>query len=250
MGVEYQHFLIPRDNTVRPTPDRIAALIEAWLAAGFIVRPGSEALAAMVFSAGSPAKSTGALRIKRSGRNREADAFAVPCDARALAVLGEPSALIQWPVDNTKLSGTHYPMEPVPDLRDVGPYYQLELRICADYVNESSETLDGLWGAECACECGKALDYTAAEDDPLWVGRIRHLCPDCGTEFRPQDHMSEGRDGFTGKGYELRGGACYRFAIVIDCGKCFIPEPQATAVFLQTCSNALGVELYQVGSYG
>jgi hypothetical protein len=41
MGVNYSHYLIPRDNTVRPDPDRIVALIEAWIEKGFVVRPES-----------------------------------------------------------------------------------------------------------------------------------------------------------------------------------------------------------------
>ena len=41
MGVNYSHYLIPRDNTVRPDPDRIVGMIEAWIEKGFIVRPQS-----------------------------------------------------------------------------------------------------------------------------------------------------------------------------------------------------------------
>src|SRR5262249_4358731 len=38
MGVYYSHCLIPRDNTVRPEPDRIVALIAAWMENGFVAR--------------------------------------------------------------------------------------------------------------------------------------------------------------------------------------------------------------------
>ncbi len=39
MGVYYTHFIIPQDNTVRPEPDRIVALIEAWVVKRFVVLP-------------------------------------------------------------------------------------------------------------------------------------------------------------------------------------------------------------------
>lgn len=44
MGVTYAHYLLPRDNTVRPEPQQIVALIEAWLSHGFIIRPDGEAV--------------------------------------------------------------------------------------------------------------------------------------------------------------------------------------------------------------
>jgi len=39
MGVYYSHYLIPSDNTIRPTPERIIALLEAWVEERFIVGP-------------------------------------------------------------------------------------------------------------------------------------------------------------------------------------------------------------------
>lgn len=39
MGVYYTHYLIPLDNSFRPEPERIAALIDALTGARFIPRP-------------------------------------------------------------------------------------------------------------------------------------------------------------------------------------------------------------------
>jgi hypothetical protein len=41
MGIYYSHCLIPKDNTIRPAPERVAALIEAWIEKRFVVGPES-----------------------------------------------------------------------------------------------------------------------------------------------------------------------------------------------------------------
>jgi hypothetical protein len=49
-------------------------------------------------------------------------------------------------------------------------------------------------------------------------------------------------DGFTGAGVRRTGGAVYRFAVVVDCGK-YWPEEQAqvTPGFVSTAESALNV---------
>jgi hypothetical protein len=60
--------------------------------------------------------------------------------------------------------------------------------------------------------------------------------------------------GATGAKYEERGGLCYRFAIVIDCGK-EMPfseenrDPRAHRGFKETCRAALATELYEASHY-
>ena len=59
------------------------------------------------------------------------------------------------------------------------------------------------------------------------------------------------RDAWTGKKSLVIGGAMYRFAVVIDCGKC-IPERGPSAIkanplFLKLCERVMGHEFYEVG---
>jgi hypothetical protein len=44
MGVWYCRYLIPQDNTIRPQPDLIATLIEAWLENRYVIRPAASNL--------------------------------------------------------------------------------------------------------------------------------------------------------------------------------------------------------------
>lgn len=41
MGISYAHYIIPRDQTVRPKPDQVAALIQAWIENGYVAQPTS-----------------------------------------------------------------------------------------------------------------------------------------------------------------------------------------------------------------
>jgi hypothetical protein len=42
MGVEYQHYLLPEDNTYKPSPEDLSRLANALLKGGFVVRSGTD----------------------------------------------------------------------------------------------------------------------------------------------------------------------------------------------------------------
>ncbi len=42
MGVEYQHYLIPEDNTYKPRPADLSRLVNALLDGGFVASTGTE----------------------------------------------------------------------------------------------------------------------------------------------------------------------------------------------------------------
>ena len=54
MGVEYEHYLIPEDNTYKPGPEDLSRLVDALLAGGFVVRPASDAFWRMTFDTYTP----------------------------------------------------------------------------------------------------------------------------------------------------------------------------------------------------
>ena len=195
MGVEYRHFVIPRDNTVRPAPEQVAALIEAWLAAGFVARPGSAAHQRMTFGATKTslaAKDTGAILLTKP---LTAAPFPVPPSPDAMRILAGPEALIRWPVENLAQADLQYPLTPVPDFGrrgegayGEGPYYDLELHLSDDFIHTDSETIDVL--PQTSCDCGTQLEYEPDLEDVFFAARIRRLCPACGRAFRPQDQMA------------------------------------------------------------
>ena len=86
---------------------------------------------------------------------------------------------------------------------------------------------------------------------PVFVDRrISSACPSCGKPFRPQDLVARVRDLRTGVPRDRRGGATYRFAVVVDCGKRFAREGwpiRASKEFLILVQKTLAQRFYQVG---
>jgi hypothetical protein len=289
MGVYYAHYIIPRDNTHRPPPDRIAALIEAWLEAGFVPQPECETAATADLQVGQrnrpyyvledwqrealerpkspkpPLKKAswwarlfgGAQPMQRSCSTLLScgKPFASPPAGDSLAALGDRAVTVTWPILGSFGSAVAYIFEPVPPLQGRGPHqfwYDLNIDVSEDYRWNHANAYLNVSPIDSHCQCGEELVYEAlALVDEL---RIRRFCPVCGVEFRPQDRMAEIANEITGEPEKIPGGVCYRFAIRVDCGKFYyISEeasgPRISGAFLDCCSKALATELYQVGVY-
>jgi hypothetical protein len=303
MGVYYSHYLIPRDNTVRPQPDRIVALVEAWLAHGFIGRP-SEGTAPDEKNSGEHrsdglTSQTGArfttISLRETREQERASElpprpgfwlqllkllgaepyvappfrpwprtpFAVPPVGESLSALAKPCLLIRWEGDRRAAC----PMQTVPDLSAYDtmppPAPTLEIRLSDDFENCHTDGY-GVGGDSRQvigrCRCGCNLEYESA--GLSFEGRTIHrICPQCGAAFRPQDQIADIVDE-NGNKTPQPGGMCYRFAIVVDCGKdhpLYVQDsggelvattPKVSDAFMNVCSAALGVELNEFGNWG
>lgn len=294
MGVCYSRYIIPVDNTLRPEPARIVALVDAWLAAGFVPVPGT---ASSTLGPGDAARESGASFILDEWRKEErivtharpwwqrligwpkpfprrlspAKPFAIPIRGASFEALSSSGVSIEWPINNYTKVGTIYPLERVPDLApygDYGPSYKLRIIAVDDFVNEETDRIDGgCKQLDTRCVCGHELSYVAPFDQV----QIHRVCTACGTSFRPQDQLVEVTDGSSGRKYTVPGGVCYRFAIVVDCGKDYPFGPaedvrgedgnnesrsvaiesdvKASSKFLDCSSSALGIELRDIGIY-
>lgn len=266
--------IMPRDNTIRPEPAQISALVEAWRDTGPIVRPGSSALREMYrHELAHPGVETGAwyfpfgpFAYKTEPRASSVKAmwrwlmgrppqkhfvwgqarpFPIPPDAEALAYLGCGNASIHFAdSENRNQFGILNPLHSFPDeLFNFNMHLQIDLH--DDYIEETSVNVPGLQDA--TCKCGQELRF---DDD-----RIHRTCPACDLDFRPQDQLVPIGD-WTGNQTLVPGGVCHRFVIVVDCvtdaalAPQFSYEPKASDAFMRICSAALGIELYQVSSYG
>ena len=248
MGVEYRYLLIPSDNTHRPDAQAVERLIHAWRDSSFAVKPGSPEHKALNYKQGSTnyahAAATGASLHTAKGWGSFHD--------KDIGRTSQGELILQWPVTRTLKRGIRNPLGLVDE--EDGTYFDLELHFSDDFVHTCNEMIDPM-DAECG-KCGKDLEHSPDhKQDIFYAGRIRWACPKCKTEFRPQDHVAVCRDGMTGDESELPGGAVYRFAIVVDCGKCWRTDdsaeeaPAVTEEFLSVCSKALGVPLYGVGYF-
>jgi hypothetical protein len=257
MGVEYAHYLIPRDNTFKPSPELLARLIDALVANGFLPNTSDAGAAARpVAQTGTDydfARPECALHVSGCAEAL----FTCPSTVDEIQSLGEQDYRIVCSVSDSKASGLDYPLEPFPEFDDV--YYDLEIHMGIGYIYHVSENIAPFDSV--ACQCGKSLEYFQYDDDdeliesaPAFTDfRIQRTCPSCGALFRPQDKVTSIKDGWTGEASQLVGGATYLFAVVVDCGKGFAregrPTIRAAERFRQTVETALGQEIYEVGDY-
>ncbi len=273
MGVEYQHFLIPEDNTYKPRPGEFCRLVEALAEGGFVSQFEADTIRGMTPDLTSTDCDTGKVCCYARLRNGRQLWFPCPCSEVDIAALEEQDFQVVWSVESSGDSGLKYPLVPFPEWGD--PYYDLELHVAGDFVYHNSELIDPFNGV--ACTCGKDLCYSewwepsgaelVAPDPasgrynsamshqpprlPLYTDdRIHRICPNCGRLFRPQDWIARVRDGYTGEASRRAGGATYLFAVVVDCGKGFARKGwpiRATEEFRDTVTQALGHEFYEIG---
>jgi hypothetical protein len=251
VGVEYRHYLIPRPNTFRPTVDAALALVAALRRDNLILAPDSPALKKLPFRGSSlygPAKGWG-YYAQAPGRDRS---FSSPLE-RLLSEFADQDLQVVWPVESLGDSGLRFPLDPVPfdDPRDAAEcYYKVLLHFGRDLIYHTSEVIDP-FDPEPVCACGRNLMYyPEGHDDPFYSARLAATCPECGSPFDPTGLLVSGRDGWTGRSTRLPGGAAYRFAVVIDCGKFFGGKPLRFDHRLsRLIENTLGVETYEVPDF-
>ncbi|WP_157234814.1 hypothetical protein [Methylosinus sp. LW4] len=272
MGVYYVHYLIPLDNSFRPEPQRIAALIDALAAARFIPRPEAgdgpsyllddwrrEAAERTTSAAQEPPKPWW-KRIFGSKAPEQPPVldlvdverpFAVPLTEESFAALADRAVTVGWTIEDPLANGLAYPFEQRPS-RDDPPNYRLLIEASEDFRTETINCYDDTGTVDPHCRCGEDLSYSRA---PFEDVAIRRLCPSCGARFEPRERLVTFTNGATGESQTIHGGICYRFAVAIDCEKSIPPaiedgkEGKLSRRFLDACSEALGVELYELGSY-
>lgn len=259
-GLEYAHYLIPRQNDARPGLTQVVALQEAWLRGGYIAAPGSAALQRINFNRtiwSETASQTGATLLKS---RVDFKAAPVPLDAAVKTELADADFRLTWPIETAWTAGLKYPLDHMPRTPrgGEGPGFNLEIHSLGDYVYLTSDLVAAYPNIDpasrpVACKVsGTNLHYAAervANMFDLMGSRIRHTCPTCSTIFKPQERSVAVKDGWTAETRQQPGGATYRFAIVIDCGKA-VPEnsPTVTPEFKALSEAALGQPLYEVGT--
>ncbi|QPF84043.1 hypothetical protein IC762_31155 [Bradyrhizobium genosp. L] len=250
MGVNYSHYLIPRDNTVRPEPERIVALIEVWCEKGYIVCPEaasvqkatdrvSQSAASFLTKSAYGEHSVEQRRApeprpgfwgrllagarKAPGQAQAASRrtpwmpFSIPPTGEALSALANPYTLIRWEGDQRAT----YPMQTLSESVYEGNRqfrHSLLLEISDDFINPRTDNYGVARQIGTECSCGNDLGY---DDGRGWLAtsKIRRTCPACGRTFCPRDRIAEIVDGASGNTSPQAGGLCNRFGIIIGFGR-------------------------------
>lgn len=278
MGISYAHYIIPRDQTVRPKPDQVAALIQAWIENGYVAQPTSGQIGTGVRFMTNPLFGDALERAQLPkppsvgwwtrlfGNTKKVSfqelwmPFSFPLAGASLTALNQPSALIKWDGNPSATYPMQTPTQPMLEGDDRWSH-ELIVELSDDFTNPHTDPIAGAAKqVKPECECGCNLEY---EDTFGWLAteKIRRVCPECGVAFRPQDHFAEIVNGITGAKSTQKGGLCNRFAIIIDFGKEWPQvspalegrppiEPKATSEFLDMCGAALNIDLNEFSYYG
>jgi hypothetical protein len=235
MGVEYAHYVIPRPNTFIPEPAAIARFLEALVRERWLPATEDQGPKGRLHRFGSP-------QVEVPGG---ADA------AWFREHLAEGADLkIRWTVDDTEEKGLRDPLD---EYAGNDESFDLEIhRSGGDYFFVASDVIQA--ESELECECGESRVTRNLGQTPVGLlkrgeERIAHTCSKCGRVFDPTDFPVKVRNWHTGEPGLIPGGAYYRFALVIDCGKNTPTDPRVALDrdLRALAERELGCELYEIG---
>jgi hypothetical protein len=251
VGVEYRCYLIPRPNTFRPRPDAALSLVTALRDDGWLPGPEHPALAKLPFQQSrlyTPARERGYFARTVGSR----DSFTAPLH-ELFDDFADRDLMVVWPVESLGTSGLCYPLEPLPfddpvDAADC--YYEAQFHFGRDFIYHMSEVI-APFDPSPTCPRGHPLECEPESDeDPFYSARLAMRCPQCGAAFDPTRLVANGQNGWTGAAMPVQGGAAYRFAVVIDCGKFFGQRQHRFHPRLKSLvERTLEIETYEVEDF-
>jgi hypothetical protein len=240
MGVESRFYVLPDESSYRPEPAKVCQLVKAFRTAGFLCDPSSPTFAASAHRAGQlsgQADYEGFIWKLLPGPDKHVGSLSAL--ETVLANLQHSDVVVKWPNSDLNLSSLKYPLTLVPGAE--GVYYDIEFHLAAQTVYHTSEIIEPF--ETIRCQCGTDLRQIEwSGRSPLYDSRLPNPCPSCHQPINYASLPLTLRDGFTGTESRVVGGAVYRFAVVVDCGK-YWPDGQAQVArgFLSGIESTLGV---------
>jgi hypothetical protein len=258
MGVEYERWLIARGNAFSPGAAAVVKLVERLRKEQWIVDPASPDLAKFRFvgKRNERAQKTGGYAVKTVENTFGNDLAAklVASTERMPALLtttflddSEREELrLVWPVAGADPLPLKYPLSRKPD-GEVS--YAIEVHRALEYVYPISETIGPV---PSVCRCGEDLSFEWDDEElvPAFGAStgIFAECEACSRTFEPSKGTAEITDPFDGTKKDVAGGAAYRFALKVDCGKCFVPGATFASELVALVESEFGREFYEVGT--
>lgn len=251
MGITFTHLLLPVPRSHTPSHAELIRLIGRLVEKEFVLPAGSTKLPRMRYDEGSilnqNAAATGCyIQLGRKAVHVTKErSFSCPPSVQDLAAVAERDFKLVWPVISLGASGLHYPLTLMPqnvDPEDV--CYDIEIHWGREYIYRASELIEPFASEQCAA-CNASLNVPSAS--ALFGNQLYRHCPACGAAFRPEERTAlvyNPKDNTTG--CPMLGGATSRFALAIECGKCWEYGAVPTKEFLGTCEEAVNCRLEPV----
>jgi hypothetical protein len=231
MGDRYARWLIAKGNSFSPAAASVVKLVERLRKEKWIAETGGHAI----------------KTVERPGDGKEPLPAAITKEW-----LEHPSReelRLVWPVDADVPLALNYPLslEPAAHVS-----YSLEIRRADEYVVPTAATI-GRLPAECNCGEDLAFEWDDEELAPAFVGStgIFAECEECSRTFDPSKGTAVIENPFDHTKEEVRGGAAHRFALVVDCGDCYVRDAKLAfaPALVALVASEFGRELYEVGCF-
>ena len=260
MGVEYERWLIAKGASFLPAAASIVKLVERLRKEGWLIDPSSPDLSKLRFEGarGPRAKATGAYGVKTVENTFGADVagtLAASTDPLPAVLTAEwlehPSReelRLVWPVAGDPPLPLKYPLSRAPE---GALSYTLEIHRADEYVYPSAEAI-GPVPTTCRCGEDQGFEWDDEELVPAFGAStgIFAECEECSRTFEPSKGTATLTNPFDGAVTEVFGGAAYRFALKVDCGRCFVADPKLAFApeLVALVENEFGRAFHEVGA--
>lgn len=233
MSGNYQRWLIAKGNVLVPSPAAIAKLVERLRKEKWIPATGGHAVRTV--DKADAAKATEKL----------------PADITAEWIAGAPEReemRLVWTVEADAAKELEYPLSLEPEGKVA---YAIEIHRAPEFVYPVADNIEMI---ETTCNCDEDLAFDWDEDEvvPAFKSSVGIFaeCEECSRTFDPAQETATITNPFDGEEDDVRGGAAYRFAIKVDCGKSFVADPKLAFAqgLVKVFEEEFGRSSYEVGA--
>ncbi len=239
MGAHYARWLIARGNSFAPAAVSVIKLVDKLKKEGWLPETGGLAVTTIENTFGTDLAAKRAASTEKQPDPLTKD-FLDDEDREELRLVwpaGEPGSIVR------------YPLSQKPEGRAT---YTLEVHRSAEYVYPTARNI-GMVPTICNCKEDLSFEWDEEELVPAFgtATGIFAECEACSRTFEPSKGSAVIANPFDKTlTEEVRGGAAYRFALVVDCGESFVED--AKLVFapdlVALVTAEFGRELFEVGA--
>jgi hypothetical protein len=234
MSGNYQRWLIAKGNNLSPGPAAIVKLVERLRKEKWIPESGGHAVCTV--DKADAAKATVKL----------------PAEITADWIAGAPEReemRLVWTVEGDAAKDLEYPLSMKPGGKAA---YSIEIHRAPEFVYPVADNIEMI-DTICNCDEDLAFDWDEDEVVPAFKASVGIFaeCEECSRTFDPAKELATITNAFDeDDDEEIQGGAAYRFALKVDCGKSFVEDANLTfaKALVTLFEEEFGRNTYEVGA--
>jgi hypothetical protein len=234
MSGNYQRWLIAKGNNLSPGPAAIVKLVDRLRKEKWIPESGGHAVCTV--DKADAAKATVKL----------------PAEITADWIAGAPEReemRLVWTVEGDAAKDLEYPLSMKPEGKVA---YSIEIHRAPEFVYPVADNIEMI-DTTCNCDEDLAFDWDEDEVVPAFKSSVGIFaeCEECSRTFDPAKELATITNAFDEDDDEdIQGGAAYRFALKVDCGKSFVEDAKLgfAKALVTLFEEEFGRSTYEVGA--